>query len=63
MDFPSKSEFVDLNRRSDNALIDVAMINGDTEEIDENLTSWEIVSVSPQLIEIDITFAKPLGVS
>ena len=30
---------------------------------DENLLDWEIVSVSPHLIEIDLTFAKPLYVS
>lgn len=39
------------------------VISGDTEELDSNLQGWEIVSVDSKLIEIDITFAKPLQVS
>ena len=39
------------------------VINGDTEGLDSNLQSWEIVSVDSKLIEIDMLFARPLQVS
>ena len=44
-------------------LIDLAVYKGDEDIKDENLKSWEIVSVNPTLIEIDLTFYKPLYVS
>ena len=39
------------------------MFKGEEEKVDANLKSWEIVSVSSKLIEIDLTFVKPLQVS
>ena len=40
------------------------MINGDTEEIDdENLSSWTVVSISSTHIDIDLDFKEPLSVS
>ena len=39
------------------------MINGDSKEIDENLKSWTVISVSPTKIDISLEFSKPLSVS
>ena len=44
-------------------LTDLVVYKGDEDIEDENLKSWEIVSVNPTLIEIDLTFYKPLYVS
>ena len=45
MKFPSQEEFIELNRSSENGLIDLLMYKGDEDELDDNLESWEIVSV------------------
>ena len=39
------------------------MLKGDSDEQNENLEVWQIVSVSSELIEIDLNFVKPLEVS
>ena len=39
------------------------MLNGDTEEIDKNLKSWTVTSVSGTEIMISLIFDKPLLVS
>ena len=39
------------------------MMKSDEDEIDDNLTSWEIVSVNEKLIEVDLNFRDPLLVS
>ena len=39
------------------------MLKGDSDEQNENLQDWKIVSVSSELIEIDLGFANPLEVS
>ena len=44
-------------------LIDIVMFKGEEEELDQNLGSWEIVSVSDTLIELDLHFEEPLLVS
>ena len=62
MTFPSKEELIELNKQS-NKLIDVFMVMGDEEVKESNLKSWEIASVKPNLIELDLVFAKPLHVS
>ena len=54
--FPSKEEFTELNKLSKNKLIDLYVLNGDEETIDENLKGWDIVSVSSTWIEIDLIF-------
>ena len=54
--FPSKEEFIELNKLSKNKLIDLYVLNGDEETIDENLKGWDIVSVSSTWIEIDLIF-------
>ena len=44
-------------------MIDLIMIDGDEDVIDENLIDWKIASVSDKLIEIDLRFQEPLMVS
>ena len=44
-------------------LIEIIMINGDTEEIDENLVSWFVTSASATNIDIRTEYEKPLFVS
>ena len=39
------------------------MISGDTEEIDDNLIDWKLVSVNPEKLEIDLEFREPILVS
>ena len=68
MSFPSTDEFIALNKESGNKLIDLMVISSDEDDAEKvepspNLSSWEIVSVSSSLIEIKLTFEKPLEVS
>ena len=63
MRFPDLQTLIDLNKSSNNKLIDLIVLKGDYDELDENLKSWEIISVSSQLIEIDLVFEEPLYVS
>ena len=65
MSFPSTDEFIALNKESGNKLIDLMVISSDEDDAEKvepspNLSSWEIVSVSSSLIEIKLTFEKPL---
>ena len=39
------------------------MINGDTEELDGNLTGWKLISVAPKELEIELDFRDPIEVS
>ena len=39
------------------------MINGDTEEIDQNLISWSVISASSTNIDIRTEYENPLYVS
>ena len=63
MSFPSKEEFIELNKKLGNKLLDLVMMKGEEEEEDENLRSWQIISVDPKLIEVDLEFEKPIYVS
>ena len=63
MRFPDQQTLINLNKSSNNKLIDLIVLKGDSDELDENLKSWEIISVSSQLIEIDLEFEEPLYVS
>ena len=63
MRFPDLQTLIDLNKSSNNKHIDLIVLKGDYDEPDENLKSWEIISVSSQLIEIDLVFEEPLYVS
>ena len=63
MSFPSLSDFIKQNEESGNKLIDLMMLKGEDEVLDENLVSWQIISVGAKLIEIKLEFASPLSVS
>ena len=63
MKLPKKSEFIELNKKSTNKLIDLIMFDGDEDVVDDNLIDWVIVSVGESLIEIDLKFQEPLQVS
>ena len=63
MQFPDKEEFIELNNSTNSHLVDIRMLKGDSDEQNENLQDWKIVSVSSELIEIDLGFANPLEVS
>ena len=63
MIFPSEREFILLNEKSGNELIELIMLKGDEDVQDDNLKSWKIISVSPTLIEIDLEFENPVQVS
>ena len=63
MMLPGKSKLIELNEKSEKKMIDLFMIDGDEDVIDENLTDWMIESVSEKLIEIDLKFQEPLMVS
>ena len=63
MVFPSEREFILLNEKSGNELIDIYMFKGDEDVIDDNLKSWKIISVTSKLIEIEVVFENPIQVS
>ena len=63
MQLPDKEEFIELNDSTNSHLVDIRMLKGDSNEQNENLEGWQIVSVSSELIEIDLNFVKPLEVS
>ena len=52
-----------INESTSEKLLEVLMLNGDTQEIDKNLKSWAVTSVSSSNIEISLGFEKPLLVS
>jgi len=56
MKFPILEELIQANEDSCNALIDVLMINGDSEELDNNLIDWKISSVNSTLIKLELQF-------
>ena len=45
MNLPPLTVFVEQNEQLNNELLNVMMLSGETDEIDENLTSWKIVQV------------------
>ena len=44
-------------------LIDVTVIEGEEEKFSENLTSWNITSLTKTELRIALNFAKPILVS
>ena len=68
LDFTHTMRFPDnfailINERSSDKLIEVYMLNGDTKEIDQNLSSWTVTSTSSTNINIILDFEKPILVS
>ena len=61
---PDTSEFIEINELRDHELLNIKMLSGGEDGgFDENLTSWNILSVSSTLISVDLEFQKPLEVS
>ena len=52
-----------INENTSDKLLEILMLNGNTEEIDKNLRSWTVTSVSSTRIDISLTFEKPIIVS
>ena len=63
MSLPSKEEFIKQNEENSYGLLNVFMLSGEDEAIDDNLTSWGIESVTAMLISINLEFDSPLLVS
>ena len=52
-----------INDKSSEKLLEVLMLNGDSEEIDKNLRSWSVTSTSSSSIDVSLDFEKPILVS
>ena len=48
MEFPSTAEFVALNTERKNELVNLFMLSGIDNSVDENLLSWTITSVESE---------------
>ena len=46
-----------------NTFLTILLLDGDTSEIDENLSSWAVEDVSSSEINIKLTFKKLINVS
>ena len=62
MNFPENLANL-INESTSDKLLEVLMLSGETEEIDTNLKSWTVTSVSETEIIINLTFEKPILVS
>ena len=56
MEFPALNEFIDLNTEKQYELLNVMMLSGMDDSIDENLQSWTISSISSKLISLNLVF-------
>ena len=56
MNFPDTEKFIQLNEESELALLNILMISGENEGINQNLLSWTIVEVTSKKIDIDLEF-------
>ena len=64
MQFPDDiADLINTRDTYPEKLLEIVMINGDTEEIDENLKSWSVISASATNIDIRTEYEKPLYVS
>ena len=63
MSFPSTAEFIKLNTKKYNELLNIMMLSGEDETVDENLVSWKITSVQPSQINVELEFKSPVQVS
>ena len=46
-----------------NKILDLIMIEGETNQPDDNLISWKLVSVSSSKLEIELEYRMPIEVS
>ena len=58
LNFPSTEEFIKLN--TDDYLLSMFMLSGETQEVDKNLSSWTILSVTENLITVKLEFEEPI---
>ena len=56
-------ELIMDSKGTDNPLINIIMLSGETEDIDKNLLGWTVVSVISTEIVIDLEFESKLEVS
>ena len=56
-------DLINNTRKSQFRVLDLHLISEYTETIDENLTDWEVVSMSATEIEILLKFRDPLQIS
>ena len=63
MKFPDTDTFNKANVESKNKLLDVMMLSGDNEMIDDNLKDWKLISVTSSEITVDVEYENPLLVS
>ena len=63
MKFPSDLASLINESGVHSKLLEVLMLNGDTKEIEKNLKSWKVTSVSETEIVISLIFDKPILVS
>ena len=63
MNFPETTDFVTLNTAESNLFLNITMLSGNSQEIDDNLVSWTVSSVSKRLIRLELEFESPLEVS
>ena len=47
MNFPTLTDFVNSNEEANHDLLNVMMLSGDSEEIDDNLIAWKTIAVEP----------------
>ena len=57
------TEIVEASRNTTNKILDLMMIEGDTNNVDENLIGWKLVSATPSKLEIFLEFDEPIEVS
>ena len=63
MEFPGTDSFINANDNSNKEHLDLLMLSGDAEKVDENLVSWKIKDVTSTSITVDLEFKDPLAVS
>ena len=56
MNLPSINNFITINDKANHELLNVMMLSGDSEEIDENLIAWKIIAVEPKQIRVELVF-------
>ena len=63
MKLPENFASIINDSTKDKKLLEIVMINGDSQEIDKNLRAWTVSKASSTQIDISLTFDKPLSVS
>ena len=63
INLPSLKNFITRNEEANHELLNVMMLSGDSEEIDENLIAWKITAVEPKQIRVELEFQSAIKVS